>query len=609
MDQQATDTHGLPTIEPALFDVRAYRNQTVYEGSRPLTTGLAAIYFCFIILGLIDLPEGDVANIINDLVSMLVMLALRTVLVRRWLPLEAGNGVLALMAVLAFANTLVTFLVRLSPSELSYLPFFAVGSGFFLLSWSWFAITIAVMSTCWLLVVPLFLTGDLVLYHGLTFATGAALGAMVHTAHMRTHSRLVEYRRRDAEQKAALEQELAERRRAEAERAELEVQLAHAQKMEAVGALAGGVAHDMNNVLAAITGLASVLREEAERGSPLREDLGTILRAARRGSALTHNLLGFARRGKYRREQISFNEVAGQILALLERTISKKIDVERDLADDLWSVEGDRAQLGQVVMNLCINAADAMPEGGTMQVVSRNLDRLPPDLGVLEDLRDGRYVCLEVIDNGVGMDPATQQRVFEPFFTTKDAGQGTGLGLAMVYGTIRNHGGTARLQSAPGQGTTVSIYLPSKGARARVMTPSMLRGARPGSGTILVIDDEPMVRRAAQRTLGQLGFEVLLAESGAQGIELYREHQQEIDLVLLDMGMPGMDGRTCFGELRRVDPGVRVLICSGYAKDADMEYLLGQGALGLVGKPFDLEQLAKQLADALEDQGPSDSFP
>jgi len=379
-----------------------------------------------------------------------------------------------------------------------------------------------------------------------------------------------------------------------------EAQLLQSQKMEAIGTLAGGVAHDINNVLGAIMGAASLLETELEPGDERASYAADILTACRRGRDLTRNLLGFARKGKYVKKAVSLNDAAGETQSLLARTMPKKIRITTELDSALAPVEGDATQLKQVLMNVCLNAVEAMAGQGSLQIRTRNvhLEGLRP-MGTIQ-LGPGHFVEVEVTDSGAGMAPAVVQRAFEPFFTTKPKGKGTGLGLAMVYGTVRNHDGAVTIASQPGLGTQVTILLPAAAPTLSAATPSVPAPlSRPGRGGILLVDDEVMIRRTGERLLRKLGYTVFLADNGARAVEVYRESQAEISLVLLDLQMPVMDGPEALAELRAINPKLRILIASGYGKDERIDDLLTSKYTGFIQKPFELAVLSQKVAAAM----------
>ncbi len=386
------------------------------------------------------------------------------------------------------------------------------------------------------------------------------------------------------------------------ERRRLEEQLRQAQKMEAIGTLAGGIAHDFNNLLGAILGFASLMERDLAADSPLRTPVQTIITAARRGAELTNQLLAFARGGRYEVRPISLNDVAQEVIRLLSRTVDKAIAIEPRLAEGLAAVEGDAGQLHQMLLNLCINACDAMPAGGRLIIETGNVSLAEEQAQAELELPPGPYVQLRVTDTGIGMDAETLQRIFEPFFTTKKEQPGkphSGLGLAMVYGIVRSHSGAIRVSSALGQGSTFEVYLPAL-ARPAPITPPAAVAPAGGAETVLVIDDEDFIRTLLQRALADAGYTVLLAENGPQALELYRARGPEIDLVILDMGLPHMSGREVFHRLRQLDPHAVVLISSGYAEDDQARAMIEAGAQGFLAKPYDLNELLIRVRQVLD---------
>jgi two-component system, cell cycle sensor histidine kinase and response regulator CckA len=397
--------------------------------------------------------------------------------------------------------------------------------------------------------------------------------------------------------------DITELKETEIEKVKVEKQLQQSQKMEAIGRLAGGIAHDVNNLLGVILNSATMLKLDGAIDDDIEEDLENIVEACKRGRDLTKNLLGFARKGKYVREDVSVNKVVHDAIGLLSRTLSKQIKVDLALQPRLDHVEGDPGQLEHALMNLFINSSDAMEEAGTLAIrtlsVSIPAESEPADL----KLDSGRYVRMDIADTGKGMDEATLQKAVEPFFTTKPEGKGTGLGLSMVYGTIRSHRGDIHIESQPGKGTTISIYLPSLNRRRTTMpnlAPWPSLAAESSELSILVIDDEPMVLRSTRRVLQKMGYIVHSARDGEEALRQYKTHQSDIALVMLDMIMPDMDGSQVFSVLRQIDPGVKVLICSGYARDRKVETLLAGGARAFIQKPFDLELLSHTVKTILE---------
>jgi signal transduction histidine kinase/ActR/RegA family two-component response regulator len=398
-----------------------------------------------------------------------------------------------------------------------------------------------------------------------------------------------ETHRLDLETKAKqLERELDERKRAQAESEKLRDQFVHAQRLDAVGTLAAGLAHDMNNILGGILAFAEVLYAEA-KDKGVKADLARIRQEAERGAALTRSLLAFSRRGAYRRRPILLHSVLDDMAPLLSRTLGKNITLERTDGPPTI-IEGDPAQLGQVLLNLCLNAADAMSGTGTLTITT---DEVELDPGELEALPPGRYAKLAIKDTGTGMDADTAKRAFEPFFTTKPVGKGTGLGLAMVFGAVQAHGGSIAVDTAPGQGTTMTIYIPSSEASPALPASDPLNKPRP-RGVVLVVDDEPVVRTATARLVEQLGLTAVTAADGEQAVEVYKQRRQEIVLVLLDMVMPKLPGPDCYRALRKLGR-TPVLLVSGYAADGAAQNLLETGADGFLEKPYTAEQLGTEI--------------
>lgn len=398
----------------------------------------------------------------------------------------------------------------------------------------------------------------------------------------------------------AIVDDVSEKKMAEAEQEHLRSQLYQAQKMEAVGTLAGGIAHDFNNLLQVILGYSELLLAEKTEDDPERADLRTIHQAAHSGAELVRSLLMFTRRGETKPIVMSLNRQIERTEKLLRRAIPKMIEIRLELADDLHNISADPAQMEQILMNLAVNASDAMPHGGTLKIVTANayLDerycRLHPET------TPGEYVLLSVSDTGEGMTEETQEHMFEPFFSTKEIGRGTGLGLAMVYGIVQQHGGNIHCLSEVNSGTTFEIYFPA--VRATAESSATLYGKMPAGGTetILLVDDEDPVRELAHRTLSRAGYRVLTAVDGLQALELFRENRDDISLVILDLIMPSMGGAECLAELLKIDPSVRVLIASGYSGEVTEGEALQRGARGFLGKPFQQEELLQQVRLTLD---------
>jgi CheY-like chemotaxis protein len=367
-----------------------------------------------------------------------------------------------------------------------------------------------------------------------------------------------------------------------------------------VGVLAGGVAHDMNNVLGAITSVASLAVERATTDDQLRQDLQDILTAARRGSTLTRNLLGFARQGTHVHERFQLTDTIQSVARLMKSSISKQIELTYCIDPGLDDIRGDSGQMSHALMNLCINGVDAIAGAGRVSINAQNRTVDETVANKLE-IDAGRYVELCVEDSGCGISPDLLPRVFEPFFSTKARNERSGLGLSMVYGTVKECGGSITIHSSPGNGTRVKVLLPSLPAEVVAQRPASVHPAAQLEQRkhILLVDDEPMLRSAGKRLISAMGFDVLTAGNGAEAAAAYRLHRDKIALVILDVAMPVMSGVECYNRLREIDPEVCVLIASGYARHGDVDTLLTAGAAGYLGKPYDRRELQNAIRQAL----------
>lgn len=388
------------------------------------------------------------------------------------------------------------------------------------------------------------------------------------------------------------------------ERRELEQQLFHAQKMEAIGRLAGGVAHDFNNILTSITGHAELVLSEVPESSQLHEDTVEIKRAAERAANLTRQLLAFSRRQVLQPRVLDVNQVLGDMEKMLSRLIGSDVQVESRHAPDLGHVMADRGQIEQVVLNLVVNARDAMPEGGRIIVLTENVDvEFGAGNGPAAPV-PGEYVRLSVIDSGEGMDQETRKRIFEPFFTTKEVSKGTGLGLSTVYGIVEQSGGHVQVESEPSRGARFDIYLPRIEAPLTEARSTGDRDPATGSERILLVEDDPVVLRLASRVMTDAGYTVFEASDGHEAGRLAAEHEDEIDLLLTDVVMPEMDGRRVADMVLERIPGARVLFISGYSHEAlAPRGVLEPGAF-LLEKPFSPEQLLRKVREVLVSEGP-----
>jgi len=388
------------------------------------------------------------------------------------------------------------------------------------------------------------------------------------------------------------------------ERKQLEVRLRQAEKMEAVGRLAGGVAHDFNNQLAGIMGYADLLQQSVDPDSEAAEFAAGILQAAARASELTAQLLAFSRKGKYVLGPVDLHGVIAEVCEMLSRSMDKRICIEHHLSAAQPLVMGDASQIHNAILNLALNARDAMPDGGTMTFSTENVE-LDPTQAFTPTFQSlsGPHVRLCVSDTGVGISEEIRDQIFEPFYTTKEQGKGTGLGLAAVYGTVKNHKGGIRIHSVKGTGTVAEICLPllEEAPSAATKTPTASDPPRLTAGHVLVVEDDPTLRDIATTMLRSLGCTVTAVENGRAAIEYYATAYAHVDLVLLDMIMPLMSGRETFAEMQKVNPHVQVLLSSGYSLDGDARAVLDAGARGFIQKPYRRQALARILSEVLGD--------
>ena len=384
------------------------------------------------------------------------------------------------------------------------------------------------------------------------------------------------------------------------ERRRLEEQLRQAQKMEAVGRLAGGVAHDFNNVLTAIFGYADLLTEELPEGHQARGDLDEIRKAAQRASTLTRQLLAFSRQQVLQPMVLSLNDLVADVQNMLVRLVGEDVEVRLSLSPDAGNVRADAGQLQQVLLNLVVNARDAMPTGGKLLLETANADLTEQYAELHQPVIPGRYVMLAVSDTGSGMDPETKARIFEPFFTTKEQGRGTGLGLSTVYGIVKQSGGYVWVYSEPGRGTTFKLYFPRVDAPAEIPAPPRETATLTGTETILVAEDDDMLRPLAKGLLQKLGYTVLEAENAERALDLARARTGPIHLLVADVVMPGASGRELARRLAHTRPDTRVLYVSGYTDDAIVHHGMLEPGLNFLQKPFTPGALARKVREILD---------
>jgi PAS domain S-box-containing protein len=387
-------------------------------------------------------------------------------------------------------------------------------------------------------------------------------------------------------------------------RRELERQLHHAQKMEAIGTLAGGIAHDFKNILQSIMGFSELLLLEKEEADPDCHKLRRILQSVERADQLTYQLLAFSRKIESVFQQVELNQVVERMVGLLRSTLPKMIDIDLQLGSHLEKVSADPAQIEQVLMNLCINARDAMPDGGRLAVTTANVVLGEQQCRVHPAAEPGMYVRLTVSDTGSGMDAGTLERIFEPFFTTKDVGKGTGLGLAIVYGIVQNHGGFISCASVPGQGTRFDLHFPAVVCAA---TAAEQHSAEPretpiegGRETILLVDDESLILDGSREIFERYGYRVVTARQGEQAVKILEKGIPAVDLVILDLNMPGMTGEKCFARIRAINPRMKIIIGSGYPLAGPIKRMLESSADGFISKPYQMKHMLAKVREILD---------
>ncbi|HOT45790.1 MAG TPA: PAS domain S-box protein [Spirochaetota bacterium] len=407
--------------------------------------------------------------------------------------------------------------------------------------------------------------------------------------------------------------DIHDRKEAEAERERVQNQLVQAQKMEAVGTLAGGLAHDFNNMLGGIMGsldLVSILlkKEELSQGEAIRNYLDTALDSTRRAADLTRRLLTLSRKKELNLAPVDVNRALTNVLKICRGSFPKSVRLDFRIGEKEMLIHADATQVEQVLINLCLNASQAMttmrPEGdkagGTLRVLAGPFQCGSEFCAVHPEAEPGAgYVRIQVCDTGVGMDPDTKKRIFEPFFTTKQKDSGTGLGLAMAYGIIKQHQGFIDVYSEPGKGSTFTIYIPRLSEAAGVTAAEKRNGIVQGRGLILVVDDEEAILRVAKGMLGQFGYEVLTAKNAAEGIDLYRAENGRISAVILDLSMPGMSGLEAYDRMKEINPGIRALLTSGLMEDDHMARSREKGIRGFVQKPYSAEELSRKIKEII----------
>ena len=384
------------------------------------------------------------------------------------------------------------------------------------------------------------------------------------------------------------------------ERKKLESKLIQAQKMESIGTLAGGVAHDFNNLLMGIQGYTSLMLLDLDAIHPHYARLKSIEEQVRSGADLTKQLLGFARGGKYQVTTIDLNDVIEKSSVMFGRT-KKEISIHCNLDSNLWPVEADRGQIEQALLNLYVNAWQAMPGGGKLYIDTQNII-IGDNYVSTFTIEPGNYIKISVTDTGLGMDDKTIERIFDPFFTTKEMGRGTGLGLASVYGIIKGHRGMIKVYSEKGHGTTFTIYLPS--STKNVMPEKELHSVEEtlrGHETILLVDDEEVILDVSKAILENLGYRIISSDKGEEAIKIYKTDPNKIDLVILDMILPGMSGMETFDRLKEINPNIKVILSSGYSLNGNARNLINKGCRAFIQKPFSISAISSTIRRVLDE--------
>ncbi len=391
--------------------------------------------------------------------------------------------------------------------------------------------------------------------------------------------------------------DITDRKTAEEERRKLEVQFQQAQRFEALGTLAGGIAHDFNNLLMNIQGNTSLMLFELNNTHPHFELLKNIEKQVKSGAQLTRQMLGYARKGKFNVKPLDLNQIVDESAETFGRT-RKEITIERIFENDLFSIAADESQIDQVLLNLYVNAADAMPGGGKLILKTQNQTHLNIKSDHYNPM-PGNYVQLTITDTGSGMDKTTLERIFDPFFTTKEMGRGTGLGLASVYGIIKSHDGYIDVESEKGHGTTFTIFLPASESGVEGDAEADARLIK-GSGTLMIVDDEELVLDVGVNMLKKLGYTVLKALNGTEAVEIFEANKDKIKMVILDIIMPDMGGGQVYDKIKAINPQVKVLLCSGYSVDGQAIELLERGCEGFMQKPFTMEELSGKITQIMK---------
>ncbi|HEY0193965.1 MAG TPA: ATP-binding protein [Kofleriaceae bacterium] len=561
-------------------------------------------------------PDGRLPVVAYDGVLVALGLVLFTVCRRLQLSSAGFHALGATLALAILGNIALVTILDPSRPFTYYVAVLLVGSAGTMLSWRWSLVTAGVEVAGWAITAPFVIPRDRLAENTMMIATILVVAFVVQVARARARARIFDLRGEDARRELALQRALAEADEARreldrkveertcalrnelTERERLEAQLRHAQKMEAVGRLAGGIAHDFNNLLTVIRLSLMTLDEPGTAPAELADALRDASDATDRAAALTHDLLAFARKQTLERTSVAAGDLLGGVERMVRRVAEAGVKLEVAIAADAGEIIADRHQIEQVLLNLAINACDAMSNRGTLTLTAEATE-LTGATAEQHRLRPGHYVRFAVRDTGTGMDEATKRAAFEPFFTTKEVGRGTGLGLAVAHGIVTQHAGQIEIDSAPGAGSTFTVYLPrARGGSHSGVIPMVKPPLSAAHETVLVVEDEPAVRRAVQRNLERLGYRVISAEDGEDALRI-AEGLDGIDLLLSDVVMPNLDGPELAIRLRARWHDLPVLFVTGYSADR----LAPTGAVGphdrVLEKPYQLEELARTIRGML----------
>ena len=403
----------------------------------------------------------------------------------------------------------------------------------------------------------------------------------------------------DKEYSFAFIRDITELRQAEEEKAQLQSQLVQSQKMESVGRLAGGVAHEFNNMLSVILGYADLIKSQLAKDTPLYTDVSEIEKAANRSKETTSQLLAFSRKQIIDPKPMNLNDRILDTQKTLSRLIGEDIELSFYPADNLWQIKFDGSQIDQILVNLAVNSRDAMPNGGKLGISTQNVHLDDNFCRVNPGATPGPYVVLEVSDTGVGMDEETLAHIFEPFYTTKEVGKGTGLGLATVYGIVKQNGGYAGVLSAPGKGTTFKLFLPKFVGREAPSREIIEAPLKAGAGAVLLVEDDDMVRKLTAEMLKAIGYDPLVAATPQEALSFCRKSDVSIDLMITDVVMPEMSGDQLRDRIQSMQPGVKVLFMSGYTSNVIAKHGVLEKGAHFIHKPFGMKDLARKISDVM----------